>query len=292
MRLLGKRGLPMRMTGFTLIELLVVVAIIAILAAMLLPALAAAREKARRASCMTNMNQIAKAMEAYTGDYSGYFPNKPAYGRAPHNMRGGLYPTYLHTIDTGVYQDSRSTSIFSTNQVAAAPITNSAGGGVDDQMCIAFGSNNDSPSRRVDAQGTLQAGPVGIGYLAVGGYLADLNVFYCPAWKLPATRMHEATYDSYYNQVVNYGAGAEAGDVKNLGGAAPASLTHGNYYQMGVRRAASVGKAASTGWYLGTGAVGMQSSYTYRLHGVRGQSGDGSYNDPDARRLAGMTTWA
>jgi len=52
-----------RFAAFTLIEPLVVVAIIAILAGLLLPSLSAAREKARRASCLSNLNQMAKANE-------------------------------------------------------------------------------------------------------------------------------------------------------------------------------------------------------------------------------------
>jgi len=174
--------------AFTLIELLVVVAIIAILAAMLLPALAAAREKARRSTCGNNFGQIARAMESYAGDYNGYFPCWTGWGGPDKSWcrRGGV----LVTDDTCDLYHGTGSGI----QRYTWPIGSQFAGRPDDRVigtsyvmhlstrCFAFGSvPRDADGQYRANAGNLNASPQGIGYLLTSGYVGDVGVFYCPS---------------------------------------------------------------------------------------------------------------
>jgi prepilin-type N-terminal cleavage/methylation domain-containing protein/prepilin-type processing-associated H-X9-DG protein len=103
--------------AFTLIELLVVIAIIAILAAILFPVFAQAREAARKASCQSNLKQLALALAMYTSDYdnrypaSGMLPVTPATAADGQNIvrmiGGGLsYFTQPYIKNQGIFRCS------------------------------------------------------------------------------------------------------------------------------------------------------------------------------------------
>jgi len=153
-------------------EVLVVIVIISVLAAMLLPALAAARETARRKACGNNLMQTAIAMAFYTANHAEYFPCTPGWGEEVYRNRyqGGEDRGLGWRAEAGRYRDRL------TGQWVGTHYSREDMPGNGHLQLIGLGLRNTPAAVR-----DLQMAPLGLGYLLTGSYLPDARSFYCPS---------------------------------------------------------------------------------------------------------------
>ena len=202
--------------AFTLIELLVVVAIIAILAALLLPALTAARERARRSACSNNLDEMGKGIENYLGLFGDYYPGGNSWRQRGYQDESLSNPdTFTHVVPgSGQFETIRICGDYHGGNDAAGYF-----------RCVGSGSH-----RWIERDGTgarnispsLKMSPRGLGWLLGAGTVPDARVYYCPSAKDASLRV-----DNQYSRTPQQ----NLRDWHSAGGTGTGVLTHGDWVE-------------------------------------------------------------
>jgi prepilin-type N-terminal cleavage/methylation domain-containing protein/prepilin-type processing-associated H-X9-DG protein len=241
-------GLRRLLSAFTLIELLVVIAIIAILAALLLPALAAAREKARRTSCMNNLKQMGLGLASYAGDYSGYLPSVPNWGVVWNDgkwFQSGRNDLPIDMMNPQLREIGGGLKYLTYN--AAYPTQSSTNYPTGQAYPVMFA-------------GMLNQAPMGLGYLLYCRYIADAKSYYCPSSAGMPPSSAQPANDAY-----------RLADWQTAGGTDANNLMYGNWDPIALH-----GK-----WTGNYAEMITESHYAYRNNPVWTPFNPGTGNTPN-----------